>query len=163
MHLIFFIVMTVLDPAEYTGDHAYHPEKVPWKAELISHDAKRLRRMLNEGAKILEHPDPKTEEDWHQLNQEHVDMYYVVQYCHLLTFLCQMLYIFLKKRGYKNSAQLVEMVIVGGYVLTTTAVMYTVKSTYHYWFRSEMILARVWFVVEINYFFSWLYSVAIFL
>jgi hypothetical protein len=165
MHLIFFICMNFLDPSEHTGDHAYHPSSVPWTVSLKESGGERLLRMLegSEESEAKEHLEPKTEEDWHQLNAHHADIYQILKYCHLLTFICQMLYIFLKKRGYKNTAQIVEMVIVGGYVLTTTAVMYTVKATYHYWYRNEMILARVWFVVEVNYFFSWLYSIVIFL
>lgn len=42
-------------------------------------------------------------------------------------------------------------------------VIVTVKEHYVHWHKTEMIAARIWFVIEVEYFFNWLYSIIIFL
>jgi len=86
----------------------------------------------------------------------------VLKFGHLVTVCGQILFILFKSCNLYNIAQFIQCIVVpGGYLPPVFYAIFLIKGEYSSW-HSDVNYVRLWLLIEIVFFFSWLFASIIF-
>lgn len=169
VHLIFFITMFLIDTdisinlsskGADTGDHgaALLADRAAGYRQL--HDEIEQMIVLSGAANIEEDdtPSPSMEE----IKAEELMIFKFLKWGHLITVCGQLSFILFKNWNLFNMAQFIQCMIVPvGYLPPIFYALFLIKGEYSTWI-SDVNYVRLWLLIEIVFFFSWLFASIIF-
>ena len=97
-----------------------------------------------------------------EIRAEELMIFNVLKYGHLVTVCGQIAFILFKTCNLYNIAQFIQCIVVpGGYLPPVFYAIFLIKGEYHSW-KSDVNYVRLWLLIEIVFFFSWLFASIIF-
>lgn len=99
-----------------------------------------------------------------EIAKDELEVFYLLKYSHLLTFIAIIVTLYAKEKQCYNFAQTVHCLIVVPLSMTCILLgVFFVKNNRKYWIGSDNATeVRVWIIIDVYYFFSWIVAGVIF-